>query len=269
MFVYRSIPHRAESLSTGESVCDEIYTFVAGKHMRVITWNCNMKFRDKNKHIMEFNPDILVIQECENVNYYDYINHNSFDYRWFGDNKNKGMAVFTFNMQIRNSKLNDKYKYISEISINSDLITDIFAVWAMNNKFENKKRYIAQVGLYLEENIHKINKTSLVVGDFNSNKIWDNDKPLKIFNHTDVVNKLTTKGLRSIYHSLYNEQFGEESINTFYMYRKDKLKFHIDYCFCDYLMLNRISKCTIGDYLFWKQYSDHVPMIIDISNNGI
>lgn len=135
----------------------------------------------------------------------------------------------------------------------------------MNNKIETKKRYIAQIGLYLNENIDKLNEKSLFIGDFNSNKIWDNDKPLKIFNHTDVVNQLNSKGMKSIYHSLYNEQFGEESNNTFYMYRKDKYKFHIDYCFCNYLMMNYISNYKIGDYSFWKNYSDHVPIIFDIN----
>lgn len=176
----------------------------------------------------------------------------------------KAWGVFVFNLKITNCNLNEKYKYISEVLIDSDLITNIIAVWAMNDKTENKKRYIAQVGLYLDENIDKLNEKSLFIGDFNSNKIWDNDKPLKIFNHTDVVNQLDSKNMKSIYHSLYNEQFGEESINTFYMYRKDKLKFHIDYCFCNSAMLNIISNLTVGDYSFWKEYSDHVPIIFDI-----
>jgi len=33
--------------------------------MKIIAWNCNMKFRGKINRILKFNPDIMVISECE------------------------------------------------------------------------------------------------------------------------------------------------------------------------------------------------------------
>ena len=34
--------------------------------MRIVSWNCNGKFREKFKKIKELDADIYVIQECEN-----------------------------------------------------------------------------------------------------------------------------------------------------------------------------------------------------------
>ena len=35
--------------------------------MKVITWNCKMKFREDFSEIFPLKPDILVIPECENI----------------------------------------------------------------------------------------------------------------------------------------------------------------------------------------------------------
>ena len=34
--------------------------------MRIITWNCNGALRKKFKGLLDYNADLLVIQECEN-----------------------------------------------------------------------------------------------------------------------------------------------------------------------------------------------------------
>ena len=40
--------------------------------MRVITWNCKQGFRKKYSDIEFFNPDILVIPECESLDKIDF-----------------------------------------------------------------------------------------------------------------------------------------------------------------------------------------------------
>ena len=68
--------------------------------MKIVSWNCNGAFRKKYSILFEKIPaDIYVIQECENP---EKISNNkdkefltSFNYRWIGENKNKGLAVFS------------------------------------------------------------------------------------------------------------------------------------------------------------------------------
>jgi len=38
--------------------------------------------------------------------------------------------------------------------------------------------------------------------------------------------------------------------------------YHPDYCFVSADMAEKISSVEIGDYHFWSQYSDHVPVIV-------
>lgn len=38
--------------------------------MRIVSWNCNGKFREKFEKVKELNADIYVIQECEDPQNY-------------------------------------------------------------------------------------------------------------------------------------------------------------------------------------------------------
>jgi exonuclease III len=66
--------------------------------MKFVTWNCNGAFRKKYHALEEFGADILVIQECEDpsrstIKYREWAG----DYLWVGENKNKGIGIFSKN----------------------------------------------------------------------------------------------------------------------------------------------------------------------------
>jgi exonuclease III len=64
--------------------------------MRIFTWNCNGALRKKTHLIDSVDADLVIVQECEDPGqstnaYLQWANN----YIWFGDNKNKGIGVFS------------------------------------------------------------------------------------------------------------------------------------------------------------------------------
>ena len=58
--------------------------------MRVITWNCNLKFAKKYQHLEAQDADIVIIQECEKLPE-DYFPHRKFF--WTGRIESKGLGI--------------------------------------------------------------------------------------------------------------------------------------------------------------------------------
>ena len=58
--------------------------------MKIISWNCNLKFKQKFELISSYDPDICFVQECENLNS-DFF--PGYKYFWTGRNENKGLGV--------------------------------------------------------------------------------------------------------------------------------------------------------------------------------
>ena len=77
-----------------------------------------------------------------------------------------------------------------------------------------------------------------------------------------VVEKLINLNIFSTYHIHLNQVQGMEAHPTYFMYRHKDKPYHIDYCFVSADMAEKISSVEIGEYDFWMQYSDHVPVIV-------
>ena len=54
--------------------------------MKVITWNCNLKFKEKFELVGSYDPDICFIQECEKLSPNFFPNYKYF---WTGRNEKK------------------------------------------------------------------------------------------------------------------------------------------------------------------------------------
>ena len=235
--------------------------------MKIISWNCQGAFRKKASEILKLKPDILIIQECENIIVEDLGKHEikPTSYLWYSNqNHKKGIAIFSFceyNFELIDH-FKPKFRYILPFKFYSNKISfHIFAVWAMNDKQDYKSRYIGQVWNAINYYKDLLNESTIIIGDFNSNKIWDQKS--RIGNHSEVVNFLKEYQIESIYHQYFKVEHGLENHPTFYLQRNFKKPYHIDYCFCSLNFFLIIDKITIGTFEDWISYSDHVPLIIN------
>jgi len=233
--------------------------------MKIITWNCNMAFRIKADIILTHKPDILIIPECEHPDklLFKSDTPKPNDTLWFGQNKNKGLGVFSY-CDLRFKVLdvhNDSFKMVIPIAVFGEHFDfTLFAIWA-NNPKDPDGQYITQVWKAIHHYDTAItSKQTILIGDFNSNTICA--RPKREGNHSTVVKRLETKGIYSVYHKHFNQTQGNEQHPTLYMYRHKDKPYHIDYCFASADMLEHLKSVEVGDYDFWIKYSDHVPVIV-------
>lgn len=237
--------------------------------MRIITWNCQGAFRKKSDTILSHKPDILLVQECEQLNELSFITSDrpiKF-HHWHGDSKHKGIGIYSFSDYTFEplSDFNTDFRYILPFRVSGNGHSFIlFAIWAMNNKINREARYIGQVWLAIKHYADLLDDTCLMIGDFNSNKIWDYKD--RVGNHSDVVRKLAEHDIHSMYHHHYDMLQGKEEHPTFFLQRKQTKPYHIDYCFASKGFLDRLINVEVGTYDDWIQNSDHVPMIVDFDS---
>jgi exodeoxyribonuclease-3 len=227
-----------------------------------------MAFRKKNEKILSFKPDILIISECENEIKlkFDVLTAKPNDFFWYGDSENKGIGVFSFSEYKFEliEQFNPSFRYIIPLKAKSEKDEFIlFVIWAMGNKDNYEARYIAQIWLAINYYNDLLDKPSILIGDFNSNKIWDQKK--RLGNHSDVVNFLQLKKIISLYHSHFKENQGEESNPTFYLQKNSNKSYHIDYCFASENILLNGFKFSVGNFEDWSSLSDHVPIFIELN----
>jgi exonuclease III len=231
--------------------------------MRIATWNCNGAFRRKLEQADGLEADVLVIQECEDPNlstaeYRDW----ACDYLWTGSTKSKGIGIFVRNGASIEALNWDSQGLSQFLPARIDGRFDILAVWTQNVR-PASLGYIGQFWKYFQTHRHALTQDSLIIGDFNSNSIWD--KPRRPWNHSDCVRELEECGFRSLYHLAKNERQGEETNPTFYMYRHKSRPFHIDYGFAHHSRIpDGWAGVSVGDPTDWLSFSDHVPMMFEL-----
>ncbi|MEO6282509.1 MAG: endonuclease/exonuclease/phosphatase family protein [Dyadobacter sp.] len=233
--------------------------------MRLITWNCNMAFRRKADLILSYQPDILVVPECECPDklLFPANTPKPTDVLWFGKNNNKGLAIFSYSdyrFRVLDNHNADLRMIIPIYATNGHFDFNLFAIWA-NNPDDKDGQYVEQVWKAVLHYDSLISNTkTILIGDFNSNTIWD--RKSRISNHSDLVRLLEKKGVHSTYHLHHKQTQGAEEHPTLYLYRHQNRPYHLDYCFVSEDMSEKLESVEVGDFDFWTKYSDHVPVIV-------
>lgn len=137
-----------------------------------------MAFRKKAGFILTHKPGILVVLECECPDklVFPVDTPKPTDILWYGKNQNKGLAIFSYS-DYRFTVLdnhNQDLQIIIPVAVTGGKYDfNLFAVWA-NNPTDRDGLYIEQVwkAVHHYNTLLKDSKT-ILIGDFNSNKIWD------------------------------------------------------------------------------------------------
>jgi len=208
----------------------------------------------------QFAADIAVIQECGRPVI------ESETCLWFGDNPKQGIAVASANGYTIRAlpALPDIPKFVFPVEVTGPATFLLLVVWS---KGKQKFRYVMGVVKALEAYRQLIEHSpTIVIGDFNSNVMWDNWHP-KDLNHTAMISALARLGIVSSYHSYFDEAQGAESQPTCYLLWKQARPYHIDYCFIPQSWMPRLRLVHVGSYEDWKQHSDHRPLLVELSDD--
>lgn len=229
----------------------------------LVTWNCDMAFRKKGK-ILQYDPGILVIQDCEDPDTKGDRSEFS-DRRWIGENEHKGLAVFSRNDYSLESTAVEGRGGQLTIPITTDGPVDMLGAWAINDEQNPEKRYIGQVYTTIQEYREFIDTRTAVLGDFNWNSIWDESPKSPLWgDFSDTVDILNAHGLQSVYHTLYDYDFGSEAAPTFFMYKKRDRGYHIGYVFLPEMVAESGADLSVGEYGDRIDASDHMPIIVEL-----
>jgi len=224
-----------------------------------------MVYRKKASLLLAHKPDIVVIPECEHPDKLKFETGIPIpnDVVWFGNNHHKGLGVFSYGdykFKI-NDTHNPDFRTILPLTVtNHKLEFTLFAIWA-NNPGDKGFEYVGQIWKAINHYSELLkNERTILVGDFNSNTIWD--KPKREGNHSTIVDFLAKKGIHSTYHKFYKQTQGKEKHDTWFMYRHKDKPYHLDYCFASDDFIKRMSKVEIGRHKDWCKHSDHTPVIV-------
>ena len=238
--------------------------------MKIVSWNCNKKFREKYKDITEEDADIYVICECENPIKYEGTDYSEFagtNYFWTGDLDFMGLGIFAKDdIKLEPIEgLNERFKNFIAVRVNDSF--NLLAVWAMDKDPEKDlNAYTEMIHDYFDANSELFDENLVMCGDFNSNVVWDythkaKDSEGNPKDQTNLNRKLNNKGLFSAYHELTGEEQGKEKQVTFFQTKHLNQPHYIDYV---YAKKDAVSKFEILDFSKWACLSDHLPLVFEL-----
>ena len=195
---------------------------------------------------------------------------------WVGEeaNKNKGLAVLSFGdyRVTRHPAYDPAIRWAAPILVTGPQRFFLLAIWTKRPYQQHLWAALARYRRLLTAG------PAVVAGDFNvtSRSMFrmrdGTPAPWHDFTRQmDAEFFLQDLRLLSAYHKYFGEAPGGEMQNTLYFQYKEnkRLIYHMDFCFIPESWSARLKSVAVGTYAKWvapdSRFSDHVPLIVDIS----
>jgi hypothetical protein len=236
--------------------------------MRLVVWNCAMALHAKCEHLAELRPDIAVVPECAEpaILRKKAPGFTFDDCDWAGQDKNKGLGVFSFNGHSlrRHSSWDRTYHLFLPVEVRGPTKFNLLAVWAFNHRVpatvtpnpRTTREAVTHYAPFLRSG------DGVVAGDFNASVIWDRDDGVGSFKALDAT--LSDLGMVSAYHAHRRAALGEESEKTHFWQRSPEQLFHIDYAYLPKRWASGVTDVAVGDMATWITRSDHAPLVVEV-----
>lgn len=228
--------------------------------MRLVTWNaCKGKFDRKSAYLNHLHADVAVIQEIARPTM------SLPNVVWFGSNPNQGVAVIARPPYALKEvvQIDGVPRWVVPIEVSGPRSFLLFAVWTLGVE---PYPYVCAASVAIDLYKSWFERRDVVMlGDFNSNAIWDGTHPADL-NHSSMVRRLDDLGLSSAYHEFNKEQHGQETAHTFYLHWSEAKRYHIDYCFLPKSWLPSLVAVDIGTFASWRKASDHRPLLLELTD---
>ena len=206
--------------------------------LRLATWNCHHgELRTRAALLDGLRPHIVALQECSAPV------PAGRDVAWEGFSPGKGVGVRVGAGSevalVSDATAGGRSARLFQVSGAVELQLLVF--WA-----HREPTYVRGVAAALDAYATAIRSApTVLLGDFNSNKLWDGDEP--DISHSTLVARLRDDfGLVSAYHAFHGEAQGAESRPTIYWRRKRSQPYHVDYCFVPEGWVERIDDVAVG-----------------------
>jgi endonuclease/exonuclease/phosphatase family metal-dependent hydrolase len=225
-----------------------------------------MAFRNKWEHLAGSEPDIMVVPEAEQPDRLPKALLDRYPHAlWIGDIPFKGLLVLGNEQHPLRSlqKTDPKHRFILPVEVAAADPFTLMAVWAQHDR---SGKYTDHVMGALLEYEDLLDGRAVVIGDFNSNAVWD-DQLGTSATHTDIVAWLAARRFISAYHHKTGEAQGHESVPTHAHLRRSERTFHIDHCFLS-SELGIGLEVAVPPLESWIDWSDHAPLIVEVPLEG-
>lgn len=237
--------------------------------MKLLTWNCQGAFRKKYSLVAALQPDLAVIQECEQPERIPWkLGRPPSGHLWFGQNPTRGLGIFSWTgFSFQESAIHDRsIQYCAPVEVTAPFSFHLVAVWtkeANHAKHSYSGQIYQALGLYRE---FILGADTAILGDYNSSP--STTPRSRMGNHPTLQIDLNDLWLVSAYHHFFHERQGKESRGTYFRSRRLDRPAHIDYAYIPTRWLRRLARVEVGDPASWLEYSDHCPILVEIREKG-